>query len=275
MIITLCEVFFMKKIVFLDLDGTLWTNEIIPDSAIKAIHLAQENGHKIFVNSGRTWCEAIDTLEFLHLDGYCFSAGSEIYVDNKKLLYHPMPKQVVKDMYQFLTEYHVGISLEGSKKTFTNFINRKLFLHEFNTHPNSFAQIRFFNCPSIEDMTEIDYTQIMKFYIYNLNQTPYEVLQEGIPEECELTTFANWRGEITNKQYNKATAIAEISKYYDGAYTTVAVGDSENDIPMLKGADIAVVMGNGAEEVKKLGDFVTDHIDKDGLYKAFKHLELF
>ena len=44
----------MKKIIFLDLDGTLWTFEKIPSSALKAIELARKNGHKIYINTGRT-----------------------------------------------------------------------------------------------------------------------------------------------------------------------------------------------------------------------------
>lgn len=40
----------MKKIIFLDIDGTLYSTKIgrIPDSAEKAIQLARKNGHKIF-----------------------------------------------------------------------------------------------------------------------------------------------------------------------------------------------------------------------------------
>ena len=36
----------MKKIIFLDLDGTLWTFEQIPSSALEAIELARKNGHE-------------------------------------------------------------------------------------------------------------------------------------------------------------------------------------------------------------------------------------
>ena len=42
----------MKKIIFLDLDGTLWTFEKIPGSALEAIELARKNGHKIYINTG-------------------------------------------------------------------------------------------------------------------------------------------------------------------------------------------------------------------------------
>lgn len=33
-------------------------------------------------------------------------------------------------------------------------------------------------------------------------------------------------------------------------------------------------MGSGGEEAKQAADYVTDAVDKDGLYKAFKYLKL-
>lgn len=82
-------------------------------------------------------------------------------------------------------------------------------------------------------------------------------------------------GEITHSEYNKATAIQFVKNYYKEKYETVAMGDSENDLPMLEYADISIAMGNGVKEVKEKADYVTDKIDNDGLYKAFKHLKLF
>lgn len=264
----------MKSIVFLDLDGTLWENEVVPESALEAIRLAQQNGHKILVNTGRTKCEAIDTLEPLHLSGYCFAAGSEIYIDDKTLVYDPLDVEVTKFIYNLLEEYHYGISFEGSRRTFCNFINRGLFLHEFILKPNSMAQLRFINCPSIDEMEEWDYPQVMKIYTFNTNQTPPEVLSSQFPEDVEWTHFKDNRGEITNSRHDKATAIKDVLDYFGYDYRTIAVGDSENDIPALKQADVAIVMGNGTEEVKKLADYVTTDIDKDGLYNAFKHYGL-
>ena len=43
---------------FFDIDGTI-LSEIthkIPESALEALHKAQENGHKTFINTGRTIC---------------------------------------------------------------------------------------------------------------------------------------------------------------------------------------------------------------------------
>ena len=52
---------------------------------------------------------------------------------------------------------------------------------------------------------------------------------------------------------------------------TMAFGDGENDITMLKCVGIGVAMGNGKEELKKEADYVTADIDDDGIEKALIH----
>ena len=40
-------------VLFFDIDGTLWDyKNYIPESTKKAIKLAQQNGHKCFINTG-------------------------------------------------------------------------------------------------------------------------------------------------------------------------------------------------------------------------------
>ena len=54
----------------------------------------------------------------------------------------------------------------------------------------------------------------------------------------------------------------------------MAFGDGENDADMLKFAGIGVAMGNAAEKAKAAADYVTDHIDSDGVEKALLHFGL-
>ena len=51
-------------------------------------------------------------------------------------------------------------------------------------------------------------------------------------------------------------------------------GDSSNDIDMLNYVGTAVAMGNALNEVKELADFVTTDVDNDGIWNAFKKLNL-
>ena len=42
-------------LMFFDIDGTLWDREnVIPESTKKALRLLKQNGHQIFLCSGRT-----------------------------------------------------------------------------------------------------------------------------------------------------------------------------------------------------------------------------
>lgn len=265
----------MKKIIFLDLDATLWENERIPLSASTAIFKAKEHGHKLFVNTGRTYSEGIVPLLPLQFDGYCFSAGSEIYIENQIILYDPLPEKDTKYMLQYLLNHKVGVTLEGSKVSYLDTINFKYFKHRMEAEADSDALQRFLSLPFVDCIKEADYKQFMKLYIYNPHHVPVSILQACVPDDAELTLFAGNTGEITNKKHNKGTAVKAVKKYYHDAYETVAIGDSENDFTMLKEADIAIAMGNGTQEVKQMADFVTSPIDQHGIYRAFQRLGLF
>lgn len=52
----------------------------------------------------------------------------------------------------------------------------------------------------------------------------------------------------------------------------MAVGDSENDIELLRAAGLAVAMGNALQQVKDAADFVTLSNDEDGAAYALEHL---
>lgn len=261
----------MNKIIFLDLDDTLWRFEQIPSSALVAIEQARKNGHKVFTNTGRSRCECPDFLWDLNFDGYCFSSGSEIYINKKRVLYHPLEVDVVKRCVHILNAMDVGFSLEGSDMTFSNDKNRER-MKEF--HTDNRMGNRFLSFPDVSKMKENDFSQIMKFSVHFDTIDERETLLKQLPDSLVFTTFRHLGGEATDKNFNKATAIEFVQNYFDNEYTSVAMGDSENDLPMLRYADISVAMGNGCDEVKEKATIVTDQIDNDGLYKAFKYLKL-
>jgi hypothetical protein len=82
-------------------------------------------------------------------------------------------------------------------------------------------------------------------------------------------------GDIGVRGITKANAIAHLLKHLKmDIESTIAFGDAKIDIPMLEYCHIGVAMGNGGEEICNMADFVTDDVEKDGLYKGFKKLKL-
>ena len=51
---------------------------------------------------------------------------------------------------------------------------------------------------------------------------------------------------------------------------TISIGDGPNDMEMLVETAVSIAMGNADSGLKTMADFVTDDVDQDGLWKAFK-----
>ena len=82
-------------------------------------------------------------------------------------------------------------------------------------------------------------------------------------------------GDLGVKDITKAHAIDELLKYLGASLEdTYAFGDAKVDIPMLEYCKVGVAMNSGGDEIKAMADYVTDDVDKDGLYKAFVHFGL-
>lgn len=259
-------------IIFLDLDDTLWRFHQIPESAKTAIRKASDNGHKLFVNTGRTNCEVPhQILDELPFDGFCYAAGSEIIIHNQKVHYKPLDIHLVKEILPIVENLNIGACLEGSKITYQNDINYKLFqeLAKEDRTGNAFiSHLR------IKDIDIAGMKQIMKVSLHSKDELDIDTILDKMPNELIFTPFGFNGGEITHKNFNKATAIQFVKNYYKTNEKTMAIGDSENDLTMLKEADISVAMGNAKQVVKDTCDYTTTNIDEDGIYNAFQHFHL-
>ena len=89
-----------KKILFFDIDGTLLTPHpfTVPESTKLALKKAHENGHLLFINTGRTKAMMPEEISELHFDGYVYGCGTHIYMDNKLLFFRTVPNLLCKDV---------------------------------------------------------------------------------------------------------------------------------------------------------------------------------
>ena len=82
-------------------------------------------------------------------------------------------------------------------------------------------------------------------------------------------------GDLGVKGITKANAIQHLLDYLGAEQKdTLAFGDAKIDIPMFEYCAYSVAMGSGGPEAKAAADYVTDDVDRDGLYKAFVKLGL-
>ncbi len=94
---------------------------------------------------------------------------------------------------------------------------------------------------------------------------------EHFPElEIVDTQFAL---HLKHRDVNKATGLRKIAEIMGiESRNVAAMGDSENDLPMLKEAGLAIAVGNAAPELKAVADYVSKASYGDGAAEAFAWL---
>ncbi len=84
--------------------------------------------------------------------------------------------------------------------------------------------------------------------------------------------FTAWL-DIAPEGVSKASGLEKVRGFLriDPSHT-LAVGDQRNDVEMLQWAACGVAMGNAPDEVRAVADWVTGHVDDDGLVDVLRLL---
>ena len=263
----------MRYVVFLDLDNTFWTVDGVPESALEAIGRAQARGHRVFSNTGRSRGETRDLMPY-GLDGRCYAAGAEAFLGERKVVDNPLGVEVSRALLEVLDVGEGILIAEGGDRCFVRGYDADFLAETQRTCART--NDPFIDHPDIGLMSDADHAQIYKYSLWVRGGVPADVLS-SIPEGFVPTSMGD-ATEFTDLRFSKATVLETIRRIVeetDGKeYATMAVGDSGNDISMLRAAQVSVCMGNGTNEAKDVADYVTRAIDEDGLYHAFEHFKL-
>ena len=130
------------------------------------------------------------------------------------------------------------------------------------------------------DIHGIDYhlpiEKVMQYDILQL--TPFATVeqeQQLMPRIPDCVS-GRWHPEfmdITSRMADKGRGLAAIAQHLGIPIDACAAfGDGGNDISMIRAAGVGVAMGNAGDDVKQAANFVTTHIDDNGIMYAMQHL---
>ena len=257
-------------ILFFDVDGTLWDyKNYIPDSTKKAIKLAQENGHKCFINTGRARAFVYNKeLLGIGFDGIVSACGCMIEYQDKVLFNKLMGRDDRIRTVETIRKHGFKPILEGpnylymDKPDFKGDMFGEKVMDEMGEKLLGISdcwgewEMNKLSCICDSPTRDQCFEELADIYDYMLHSdTIVEMVPKGI---------------------NKGTGILEVCELLgEDVSQTVAFGDSINDKEMLETAGIAVVMGRAPEDVKKLADLVTENLEDDGIWRACEKLKLF
>lgn len=260
----------MTKIIFMDIDGTIWDDRMqIPESTITAIDKLKENGHKAFICTGRARGN-IRSQKLLDIgfDGIISACGNHVEMDGKIIFENILPPELVKYSINLLRECHMPAVLEGPEYH---------WIAEKGLEDDPYVTYLF------QEMGQAalplrDYTEdirINKFSADIFPDTDYERIKRELSADFDILEHDRNVVEFVPKGTSKATGIQWLCNYLGADISdTYAIGDSVNDLDMLRFVGHGIAMGNGSQRAKDAAEYVTDSIHEDGVYHALLHYGL-
>ena len=254
--------------VFFDIDLTLTDGTgKVPTSAIAAIKKLQENGHKTFLNTGRSRVEIQKELLNLGFEGIIAGCGTSIQVGQTQLLEVLIPFPLLSQILSICEQTKIDLWLEGPEHLYVASIEDEAFITPLITY----LQLERAHVRSWKEQ-QIKANKIM---CQIRTENALQLLQPLL--EPHFTTLAHRGGlfELIPLGYDKATGMDFVLDYCKLTNeTTYAFGDSANDISMLKKADYSIVMGGSDKEVLCVADYKTTSVENNGIEQALRYYQL-
>lgn len=256
------------RILFTDLDETLLTKDkTITDRARKKIVEMLSKGNHFVLASGRATDSILRVLQTLGIQESGQKGNIYATAYNGAVLYDCGSGAVIE---------RYDVSIPAAQAIFDMAVRRGIHIQTYtDTHIVSSAddrEIAFYTetikSPYIVG-TQLDKELAhapAKLLAINLDDKgKLEELRKEV-EESEIgnevtCAFSNPRYlEFFNKKAGKGNALVNLCQaVHVHVKNSVAAGDEENDITMLKAAGVGVCMVNGSPAVKAYADYVTEH----------------
>ncbi|MBC5659633.1 HAD family phosphatase [Anaerosacchariphilus sp. NSJ-68] len=253
-----------RKILFVDLDGTLLTDsKEITQENLAAIRKATEQGHAVVVTTGRPLYSTERLLGKLGLT----SPGCYAITSNGAMIYDSGEKKVL---------FQTGVSRDCLREAFDEAFKAGI-------HPQTYSDTGVLcekDCPEVQYYAKsnvITY-RVVEDVAKELDFDPIKILFVSLNDRQKLERFRQhmepWSEahhidmffscdeylEFLPEGINKGSGIRWLCNYLNVPLDhTYAAGDAENDITMLQAVKHPCVMKNARPEMYAYGTYITEH----------------
>ena len=244
------------KTCFFDVDGTLLPkyHSKIPLDTVDALNRLRDNGHKVVLCTGRGIKE-LDFTDF-RFDGYILLNG-QLCLDKNMGCYfeNPIMGNDLDELIKLFQLKRTPVVLTEKDRVYMNFHNEYV--------------------SSVSEEISSPPHPVDSYHGATIYMATVYAQEEMTVGQLITDHWHNWAFDAYPIGGGKARGMKEYCrKYRINIADTIAFGDAENDIEMIRCAGVGVAMGNAYDSVKAVADLITDDSGKDGIRKALKNLKL-
>ena len=256
------------KAIFLDLDGTLNNDQKqITPRTVESLMLAQRRGIKLILASARPSPGLYKERDILHLQSYggvlmSYNGGRIVDAATNGVLFETaMDLQQAKAVLRYLKQLPVTPILDDGQRFYVT--------DEAGYKVQYECQNNRMHCLRVEDLADfLSFRPVKILMSVEPEKLPWVQKQIAafLPQSLTVVQTAPFYLEVIPATINKGRGVLDTcAALCIDPVDTVAFGDAENDIPMLRSAGIGVAMGNAAASVQKAAHEITASNNEDGI----------
>lgn len=242
--------------VFLDIDGTYTSGSRQPSAAnIAAVERVRAAGHLVFLNTGRSYgFIPPEVLRSTAFDGIIAGNGSYITLKDKVLRNEHMDSDYLAQLTAQFLKSGTFCLFEG--------------VHDILCM-NMPAEAGWLTVTSPQDF--YDKYKHLPITKITLSNRPTEADVALVESKMRLIRFPTYSEAVllgNDKAGGIRTVLQQVGIPIERC---IAMGDSLNDMDMVKAAGIGVAMGNACDELKGIADYISVHAKDGGVARALAH----
>lgn len=272
----------MKKkflLAALDLDGTLFNSQSsVSDKNKEAIKAASAAGTTFVIATGRAYNGLpLDDMKELGIQYAINTNGASVYTVPQKecLMEHCMPWEQTADLVDELLTLPIHMDIFWHGNAYTPDVCKEA-IENMNHLPEKLKEYILSTRTLMPDITGFLRREKQNVQKVTMNFPRGEndtilyrkeamAILDRYPDVCYLSGgYGNL--EFTKKGISKAKGLAFLCDYLNiPIEQTLACGDSENDLDILKAAGLGIAMANAPEHVKEQAADIAPSNDDDGV----------
>lgn len=265
----------MVRMIALDVDGTLLTSDgTLTEGTARAIRAAREQGVRVVLSTGRSAPEAVWLTRLAGCDHRAVCLGGAAIADmadGRHLRRWDIPEALAAPVLELL---------RGKR------LASMVFAGEVNLLDSYSSQVyhKIYPCPAYLDTTVV--ADDLAGWLARHGQPLTKIHAQGDPAAfppllealgqmpgLALTSSGADNFEVVADGVDKGKALCLLASEWGIAPSEIAaIGDSDNDLAMLRAVGCPVAMGNASREVKEAASSVTASNDEEGVAKAILRL---
>lgn len=266
------------KLIAIDIDGTLLnSHHHLTDEVKIALKKAEEKGVKVVLCTGRPLTGVQDLIEELDL----YSENDYVVTYNGSLIQKTKTKEIVS---KFELSHDDYLAIDGLARKLNIHLHTEtvdtMYTSNRDISRYTVLESHLVNMPlkyrTQEEMTdELNILKMMMIDEPALLDDAITKIPPAFYEQYTIVKSAPYFLEFLHKEVDKGAAVKLLAAQLGiDASEVMALGDNENDLPMIQFAGVGIAMGNATENVKKAASFITSSNDEHGVAVAIEKFVL-